>query len=364
MRILHVITSLYTGGAERLMVDLLPLLRNGGQNQVDLLLINGVDTPFKKKLEDEGIKIFALQNTNDVYHPRIISRMRRFFGNKQYDVIHTHNTATQLYVPLSRLFLSPKGKLVTTEHSTNSRRRSLWWFKPIDKWMYSRYDAIVCIAEKCKIILEEYIGHQDTIAIINNGVDVKRFLHPIKDISQQDNFIITMVAALRVEKDHETLLKAVKLLPDKYRLRIVGGGPREVADSVKARCHELNLDDRVDFMGLCMDVPNILEQSDVVVLSSHWEGLSLSSIEGMASGRPFIASDVDGLREMVNGAGVLFPHGDEKELAEKIQWLCEHPDEYREVAERCQEKARQYDISVTADKYLELYEKLLNKSSK
>ena len=84
----------------------------------------------------------------------------------------------------------------------------------------------------------------------------------------------------------------------------------------------------------------------------------------MASGRPFIASDVDGLREMVNGAGVLFPHGDEKDLAKKIQWLCEHPDEYREVAERCQEKARQYDISVTADKYLELYEELLKYQKK
>ena len=79
----------------------------------------------------------------------------------------------------------------------------------------------------------------------------------------------------------------------------------------------------------------------------------------MASGRPFIASDVDGLREMVGGAGVLFTHGDAKVLAEKIQWLCEHPDEYKQVAARCQEKAKQYDISIMARKYLDLYEELL-----
>ena len=358
MKVLHVITSLYTGGAERLMVDLLPLLRDGGENQVDLLLINGVETPFKKILEESRIRVYALQMTNDVYHPRVLFKMMRFLRQEQYDIIHTHNTAPQLYVPLSRLFLSSKGELVTTEHSTNSRRRDLWWFKPIDKWMYGRYAAIVCIANKCKVILDEYIGHLNTV-IINNGIDVKRFLHPIKDISSQDTFIISMVAALRVEKDHETLLKAVKLLPNKYKLRIVGAGSQEVADSVKARCHELNLDDRVDFMGMRMDVPDLLEQSDVIVLSSHWEGLSLSSIEGMASGRPFVASDVDGLREMVGGVGVLFPHGDDKALAQKIQWLCEHPDEYREVAQRCQEKACQYDISVTASKYLELYEELL-----
>ena len=62
--------------------------------------------------------------------------------------------------------------------------------------------------------------------------------------------------------------------------------------------------------------------------------------------------------KMVNGAGELFPHGDDKELARKIQWLCEHPDEYRKVAERCQKKASQYDISVMVDKYNKLYHSL------
>jgi glycosyltransferase involved in cell wall biosynthesis len=149
-------------------------------------------------------------------------------------------------------------------------------------------------------------------------------------------------------------------LPDCYRLQIVGGGERENREQVKSICHGLGLDNRVDFMGVRQDIPEILENSDVIVLSSHWEGLSLSSIEGMASGRPFIASDVDGLREIVGGAGVLFPHGDDKELATQIQHLCEHPDEYQNVAQKCQERARQYDISVMADNYLKLYRDLLS----
>ena len=127
---------------------------------------------------------------------------------------------------------------------------------------------------------------------------------------------------------------------------------------MKSICHDLGLDERVDFMGVRQDIPDVLEKSDIVVLSSHWEGLSLSSIEGMASGRPFIASDVDGLRETVRGAGVLFPHGDDGELAAKIQYLCEHPDEYQKVAEKCQERAGQYDISLMAKNYLQLYRTL------
>ncbi len=110
---------------------------------------------------------------------------------------------------------------------------------------------------------------------------------------------------------------------------------------------------------MCTDVPRLLRESDVVALSSHWEGLSLSSIEGMASGRPFVASDVDGLREIVGGHGVLVAEGDADGFAHAISGLCTAPARYRAVAEACQRKARQYDISVMARNYLALYQNLL-----
>ena len=357
MRILHVITTLDTGGAERLMVDLLPRLIDKG-NKVELLLFNGFMTPFRKELEERGVTIHELtvnEKGGDVYNLSHIFKLRQFM--KDYDVIHTHNTACQLYVPIAKALSHSSVKLVTTDHSTNSRRRSLWWFRPIEKWMYQQYDDIICIGDVSRDNLERYLSKGRHARVIYNGVNTKRFIRSIKDVSNQDSFIVTMVAGLRVEKDHDTLIRSLNHLPSNYRLRLVGGGQRE--QELKSLCQELSLNERVDFMGARMDIPEILEQSDVIVLSSHWEGLSLSSIEGMASGRPFVASDVDGLREMVGGVGVLFPHGDDKALAQKIQWLCEHPDEYREVAQRCQEKACKYDISVTASKYLELYEELL-----
>ena len=81
----------------------------------------------------------------------------------------------------------------------------------------------------------------------------------------------------------------------------------------------------------------------------------------MASGRPFVASDVDGLRDVVSGAGVLFPHGDDMALAESIQRLCENPSYYIDVAKACQSRAKEYDISVMADKYDQLYKELMLK---
>lgn len=360
MKILHVITSLYTGGAERIMVDLLPLLSDDCETEVELLLINGVETPFKKSIEERGIKVTALSCTNDVYNTRNIFRIRRFLKENEFDIIHTHNTACQYFVPMSRLFLkNRRGVLVTTEHSLSNRRRGKWWLRPIDKWMYSKYASIVCIADESKHSLEDYIGFNDKIRLINNGVNTKLFYRPVKDITSQDSFVITMVAAIRAEKDHETLLKAMNHLPKNYCLRLVGGGEKDNVHTLKNLCHEMGLDNRVTFMSVRMDVPDILEQTDVAVLSSHWEGFGLAAVEAMAAGRPLVATDVGGLHDVVSGAGLLFPHGDEKALAEKIQWLCENPDEYRQVAQRCQERAMKYDISVMARKYLDLYKRIV-----
>lgn len=353
MRILHVITSLYNGGAERLMVDLLPRLRNDGENEVDLLLFNGVETFFKKELRQKGVNIISLSYSNDVYHPRRLKKLCQIIP--QYDIVHTHNTACQLYVAIASCLIKNKPLLVTTEHNSTNRRRSKWWLKPIDKWIYRQYKAIVCIADKTFNNLKDYLGNSNRLYTILNGVDVTRFIKPIKNIATKSEYVITMVAAFRPQKDYDTLLTAMTHLPNNYQLWIVGGGDSREGERIKAYCSNLDLNERVDFMGVRKDVPDILEKSDIIVLSSHWEGLSLSSLEGMACGRPFIASDVDGLHELVNGAGILFPEGDDQELANKIQNVCEHPAEYNRIAQQCQERARQYDITIMVKRYLELY---------
>lgn len=355
MRILHVITTLDVGGAEHLMVDLLPRLAFEN-NDVELLVFRNGQSGFYESLESTGIKIHVLSESRNVYHPSNLVKMIPFVSN--YDIVHTHNTACQLYGAVARNLTKNKTKFITTEHNSTNRRRELKWFKPIDRWMYNQYDAIVCIADQTYENLVQYIGDCPRISTIYNGVDLSRFIRSIGNIKAKREFVITMVAAFRPQKDFDTLMYALKNLPSYYILWIVGGGDDQEGNRIKSCCHKLGIDDRVVFWGVRQDVPDILEKSDVIVLSSHWEGLSLSSIEGMASGRPFIASDVDGLHEIVDGAGVLFPEGDDLELSKKIQNLCEHPAEYQRIARQCQERARQYDISVMAKKYLKLYDEL------
>ena len=222
--------------------------------------------------------------------------------------------------------------------------------------MYNRYKSIICISKKPAENLKKHIGAKDSIFVVNNGVDVAKFLYRIKDVSHNKSFLVIQVSSFNEAKDQDTLVRAINELPDNYRLQLAGDGIRR--PKVEKLVHTLGIADRIDFLGIRTDVPELLKVSDIVVLSSHWEGLSLSSIEGMASGRPFIASDVDGLREVVKGAGILFPHGDYKQLAKEIRQLCMNPVHYNVVAQDCQKRAKQFDIRIMAEKYNELYKSL------
>ena len=95
-------------------------------------------------------------------------------------------------------------------------------------------------------------------------------------------------------------------------------------------------------------------------MSSRYEGLSLSSIEGMAVDKPFIASDVKGLHEITIGAGILFPYQDDKRLAEEIKKLIEDKEYYLQVAKKCYERAMLFDISKTVEGYCDIYKHIMS----
>lgn len=359
MKILHIITSLATGGAEKLMVDLLSRLRDAG-NDVELLCIDGTRTQFYQQLEATGIKIHSFGEGVRMYNPWYVVRMARLIRKGKYDIVHTHNTAPQLFAAAAKVLCSVV--LCTTEHTTSNRRRDLTWYAPIDRWMYGKYEGIICISDQAEVNLRKYLGKDRyPICTIYNGIDVKRF----SDAQPDDKLLngkgkrkaVVMVAGFRYQKDQDTLIKAMKILPeDKYEVWLVGDGERR--DELERLTADLDLTGNVKFFGLRSDIPNILKSADVVVMSSHFEGLSLSNLEGMASGRPFIASDVDGLREIVSGNGLLFPHEDEKKLAALIEEVSSDEELRRRVVEACLKKAMQYDISVMAEKYNDLYKTL------
>lgn len=354
MKILQVITSLQIGGAEKLIVDMVPRYIQAG-HQVDVLLFNGEETPFKKQLQDKGVRIIEFSKGGNVYNPLYIFRLILIM--KKYDIIHTHNTAPQLFAALANVF--SRTKLVTTEHNTTNRRRNNPIFKPLDKWMYCQYKSIVCISDKATENLQSYLGKfSGKIFTIYNGIDCRAYREAVpNDRFKLMKTIVVMVAGFREQKDQDTLIRAMRhLSKERYELWLVGDGVRR--SELEKLAEDCGVKDNVKFWGIRNDIPTILKTSDIVVMSSHWEGLSLSSIEGMSSGRPFLASDVDGLHEITDGYGILFPHGDDKAFAAEIEKLANDKDWYQSVAEKCQQRAAEFDIEKTVEQYLNVYKQL------
>jgi len=362
MKILHVINSLATGGAEKLIIETLPLYAKQGL-KVDLLLLNGTANPFLEELASKKCcGIFNL-GTSSVYNPVNIFKIIPYL--KKYDLVHVHLFPAQYWVVLAKLLSFSKTKLIFTEHNTTNRRLENPIFRFIDKWIYQFYAGVIAITAEIKTLLLKHTALPEVrFTVIENGVN----LSAIQDATElsktelsssirESDTVIIQIAAFRAQKDQKTLINAMKLLPDFYKLILVGVGP------LKAECEnlvtELELQNRVVFLGSRMDVPALLKTADIVVLSSKYEGLSLSSIEGMASGKPFIASDVPGLTEVVKGAGILFPSGDADQLAHEITRFCTDPDHYRIVAEACQQRATDYDISKMVDEHISLYQSLI-----
>ena len=104
------------------------------------------------------------------------------------------------------------------------------------------------------------------------------------------------------------------------------------------------------------DVPSLLKAADIFVMSSHFEGFGLAAVEGMAAGKPVIASNVEGLNEVVEGAGLLFTPCDEKDLAVSILRLSQDSGYYKKVADACKERSRLFDIRRMAESYTLLYQ--------
>ncbi|MGQ2169558.1 glycosyltransferase [Ornithobacterium rhinotracheale] len=363
MKILQIIDSLNMGGAEKLLLDSIPLYVERGIT-MDIALLTDNDYPFTKALEAKNCsKIFRLSK-GSVYNPTLIFKLQKLLKN--YDIAHVHLFPAQYWAVFANQLNGNKTKLIFTEHSTSNRRIRNKFFKPIEKSIYNKYNKTVCITSGVQEVIEAHTKvKREDLPIIENGVNIENVINAQalnrNEISldlKSDDKIIMQVSSMHEPKDQKTLIKALHHLPLNFKVVLLGDGVlrQELEDFTKTE----ELSNRVYFLGRKTNVYEHLKSADYIVLSSKYEGLSLSSIEGMASGKPFIASNVPGLKEIVGGYGILFPQGDAQTLAKKILSLENNPALYQETVEKCQARAKEFDIHRMVDKYIQLYEKLSN----
>jgi len=166
MKVLHVINSLHIGGAEKLLVDFIPLVNKDGVN-AEVLLLDGTSTKFKERLISQcETPVYSLGAS--IYNPVHVFRIIRYL--KGYDLVHVHLFPALYFVALAKLLSFSRTPIIFTEHSTMNKRMCNRFFALVDKWIYSFYSRIICITEEVKQSLIFNLGiKEDRLEIINNA---------------------------------------------------------------------------------------------------------------------------------------------------------------------------------------------------
>ena len=361
MKVLQVIDSLpNTSGGARFVVN---LAKNIAEKSVSVhvLLIDGRPSHFIDELTGAGIEVIALaSNARTRYHPKYIKMIAGIIGN--YDVVHVHVFPASYIVALASMVAKRKVPIIFTEHAAYNRRASHKLFRYFEKVVYSRFAKIVCISSAVKQFIDQNLQiNPDKLVIIDNGVNTAAIMKSKTGTRSDFNLVasdivLLMAARFASEKDQGTVIRALADLPQHFKLIFAGDGP--TSEKYQKLSAQLGLQDRIRFLGARNDIYEIMKLSDINILSSHYEGFGLSAVEAMAAAKPVVATNVPGVAEVVGDAGLLFEVGDVRRLKTLILKLGQEKEFYHEIAMRCLERSKRYDMENMTEKYLQLYREI------
>lgn len=342
VRVLHIINDLsMNGGAQRFVIDLVCPIPQG----YDARVITLEDTnDFTRELSAAGVRHYVWSK---------LSLKQKWQLLRWPDVVHGH-LFPSIYIGLAAL-----GKRhIQTEHATHNRRRDHVWMKPFEWLLYWRYQVTACITGQVRDALAAFLPRwQDHYRVILNGVDLSKFPLTEKVQPSPDTPInLGMVGRFHTYKDHPTLFRALAALPERYQLHLAGDGDRR--DEYQALVKTLGIEDRVIFHGVRGDIPAFLDELDLYVQSSIVEGFGLAAVEAMAAGLPVLASNVQGMSEVVDKEEFRFPVGDEHALAEAILALCDDTQAYQMAARYSVARCQHFTLSHFRDQYYRTYQEL------
>lgn len=364
LRVLHVLNTLQTGGAEYLVLN---VARSFDRERFDMLVLSlGGDGEIGDELRKLGIPVLLVNRRNGL-DPLLIGKLARLIRKQKVDVVHTHNVAPWLYAGLAARLAG--AKVCHTEHSNLfSGQRAL---KRAERFLGRLSKAVICDGEDVRRqLVEEQKLSPRNVVTIHNGVDTALYGQAVERLSEradgrrklglsEDTPVLATVARLEPVKDQSTLLRAFEKvgasLPD-ARLVLVGDGSERRALEEQARRPALA--GRVIFLGRRADVADLLPLFDAFALTSTSEGLPLTILEAMAAGLPVISTNVGAIPEAVveGQTGHLVPVGDTERLAAALLKVLRDPGLRRKMGQEAQKRARaMFDLKVMTRRYEDLY---------
>lgn len=294
-KIVNIISSPKGGGAELLVRELHKIYINRNFD-AHAIYLNGTSNELEKNESVLGVNPRSPLNIF-----RIRKILKRLSDNADEGLIaHVHLTWPFLYVALASFGLM-NIKLVYTEHNTTNKRRNIPMLWVIERLLYRRYSRIICISQGVSLALSKWVGPQIARRLVTIPNGSRIYSLAVRPVIEGRFPRLISVGSLSARKNFVTAIRAVARLGNEIdSYTIIGEGPEHTR--LEQIIRKEGLEGKVKLLGWSDAIEAHLHAADIQLIPSLWEGFGLVAVEGMSTGLPVVASDVCGLREVLDDA--------------------------------------------------------------
>lgn len=368
-RVLHLIDSAGMYGAEKVVLTLLEeLLNSKFPGILGCIRESVTEVPqIARAAQDKGIPVqyFTMGRGLNLFG---ILRIIRFIHNNGIRIVHSHGYKSNIFLGFLPV---KKFRVVSTVHGwakeTGGMKIRIYEF--LDSFALRRIDQVVAVS---KGVINDLIKHglrEEKISVVYNGIKLSIIANSF-NISQvrsrygmtNDDFVIGTVGRLEKVKGHSYLIEAMPSILKEIKhckLIIVGDGPLEM--DLRRLVEKLDLSKYVKFAGYINDIDSFLAMIDLFVLPSLSEGLPITLLEAMDSGKPVLASEVGGIPEVItdNDNGLLFPSADSSSISKAIKNMYQDQSLTKKMSAKGKYIVKeQHSSSSMAKQYSTIYSRL------
>jgi glycosyltransferase involved in cell wall biosynthesis len=322
-------------------------------------------------LEQMGIDVAYLARHK--FDPGTYAALRKALAAKHADLVHMHGYGATTFGRLcARAMRIPA---ILHEHANHGD--TPWFQKVADRFLAPHTDLALAVSEStAEFTIRARLMPADRTKVVYLGAPLDEFARPrsSEEIAgaraalgiAPETIAVGTVTRLMPSKGNQYLVEAAAVLVAKYpRVRVFIVGEGDLQGELEAQARALNFGDRLVFAGFQRDIAAVLSALDIVVFPSLWEGTPLTAFEALAAGKPIVASDADGLLDILTHRhdALVVPKGDAAALTRAIDELIDQPAEARTLAANARRTGAQYDIGAFVRKMERLYE-ILHQSSR
>jgi len=325
----------------------------------------------KKDLSEETLDSFGVDITylhKSKFDPATLPALLKVIDRKEIDILHLHGYGATTFGRLA----GGMRRLPTILHEHANLTDTPWFQKVADVCLEPLTDiAIAVSASTAEFVIKARKIPAEKVKVVYLGVPLEEFSRSrsAEEVAAAraelglapDEFAVGTVTRLHESKGNAYLVDAARLVIDersRAKFFIVGEGP--LREPLEEQARALGLGDRFVFAGFARDVARVVSAFDVSVFPSLWEGTPLTVFEALAMGRPIVATDADGLLDVLTDDrdALIVPKRNPGALAGAIVRMMDEPETRARLGARARESGRQYDIATFVRKMERLYDLL------